>query len=267
MLNSDLTRHAGKYYGKYPGIVEKDPQPDVMGRIRITVPTVLGETSVVRARPCLPYGHFFVPAPESRIWVEFEAGDTRYPIWVGVWYPDGTAPEEVRQEPQTHRVIKTSTGHTIEISDEEGEEKVIIRHKENSFVALQPDGSVIVSNKNGANLFMNTEGGQTTLTGEQGHLVTMTEDALVLVNDAGSVFELKGDTASVLAGKVVASGTTVALGAGAIEPTVMGTAFKTLWNLVMTHTHATAVGPSGPPVPPILPLIDGEHLTSSVVVK
>lgn len=267
MLNSDLSRHVGKYYGKYAGIVAADPQPDAMGRIRITVPGVLGESSIVRARPCLPYGHFFIPAPEARIWVEFEGGDTRYPIWVGVWYPEGTAPAEVQDQPQTHRVIQTPKGHTIEISDEDGAEKVIIRHGEDSFIAFQPDGSVVISNKNGANLFLNAEGGQTTLTGEHGHLVTMTEDALVLVNDAGSVFELKGDTATVLAAKVVASGTTVALGANAAEPTIMGTAFKTLWQLVVAHTHPTAMGPSGPPTPPILPLVEGVHLTSSVVVK
>lgn len=267
MLNSDLNRHIGKYYGKYAGIVATDPQPDALGRIRITVPGVLGETSIVRARPCMPSNHFFTPAPETRIWVEFEGGDTRYPIWVGVWYPEGSAPEEVREKPQTHRVIQTPKGHTIEISDEDDKEKVVIRHKEDAFISLQSDGSVIISNKNGAHLYLNAEGEQTTLTGEQGHLVTMTKDALVLVNDAGSVFELKGDTATVLAGKVVASGTTVALGANAAEPTIMGTAFKALWQLVATHTHPTAMGPSGTAVPPIMPLVDGVHLTSSVVVK
>jgi hypothetical protein len=267
MLTTDLSRHVGKFYGKYPGIVAEDPQPDALGRIRVTVPSVLGEATLVRARPCMPYGHFFVPAPLTRIWVEFEAGDTRYPIWVGVWYPEGSAPQEVRDEPQTQRVIQTPKGHTVEISDADDAEKIVIRHKEDSFVALQPDGSVLIGNKNGANLYLNAEGGQTTLTGENGHLVTMTSDAMVLANDAGSVLELKGDTVTVLAPNVVLSGTTVALGANAAEPTVMGTAFKTLWQLVVAHTHPTAMGPSGPATPPILPLVDGVHLTSSVVVK
>ena len=59
----------------------------------------------------------------------------------------------------------------------------------------------------------------------------------------------------------------MALGASASSPTIMGTAFKALWNLVVTHTHPTAVGPSGPATPPILPIVDEIHLTSSVVVK
>jgi len=267
MLTSDLTRHVGKYYGKYAGIVAEEPEPDTLGRIGVTVPGVLGATSIVRARPCLPYGHFFMPAPETRIWVEFEGGDTRYPLWVGCWYPDGTAPEEVQDEPQTHRVIQTPKGHTIQISDEDGEEKVVIKHGENNFVSLQPDGSVVVSNSNGANLFLDADGAQTTLTAEQGHMVTMGADGMLLVNDGGTTLEIKDDTVTVVAGTVNMAGTTVALGANAAEPTIMGTQFKTLWNLVMAHTHATAMGPSGPPTPPILPLIDGVHLTSSVVVK
>ena len=267
MEEHDLSRHAGKYYGKYAGHVASDSVPDARGRIRVVVPTIFGPTTAVWARPCLPWGHFTMPPPEAKIWVEFEAGDPDFPLWVGTYYPDGTAPAEAQDEPQTHRVIQMPSGHTIELSDAEGEEKIVIRHKDNAFVALQPDGSVIVANNSGANLFMNAEGGETTLMGEQGHLVTMTSDALSLVNKDGTVVELKGDTATVLAGKVNVSGTSVALGANAAEPTIMGTAFTQLWALVMAHTHPTAMGPSGPPTPPILALQPGVHLTSSVVVK
>jgi uncharacterized protein involved in type VI secretion and phage assembly len=267
MQEDDLTRHAGKYYGKYAGFVAKDSKPDARGRIKVVVPTIYGETTSVWAQPCLPWGHFTMPPPAAKIWVEFEAGDPDFPLWVGTYYPDGTAPAEAQAQPQTHRVIQMPSGHTIELSDEEGAEKIVIRHKDNAFVALEADGSVIVSNKQGANLFMNAKGGETTLMGEQGHLVTMSKDAMSLINKEGTVVELKGDTATVLAGNVSISGTSVALGAQAMEPTILGTAFTQLWTLVMTHTHPTAMGPSGPPTPPILPLQPGVHLTSSVVVK
>lgn len=267
MHEDDLNRHAGKFYGKYAGFVAKDSVPDIRGRVKVVVPTVFGETTSVWARPCLPWGHFTLPPPEARIWVEFEAGDPEFPLWVGTYYPEGSAPEEAQAEPQSHRVIQMPSGHTIELSDEDGAEKIVIRHKDNAFVALQPDGSVVLSNNKGANLFMNAEGGETTLMGEQGHLVTMTADAMSLVNKDGSVVELKGDTATVLAGNVNLSGSTVALGVDAAEPTIMGTAFSQLWKLVIAHTHATAMGPSGPPVPPIPDLLPGVHLTSSVVVK
>lgn len=270
MLHGDLQRHVGKYYGKYSGVVVDNEDTEFRGRIKVRVETVFGPKDVVQARPCFASGHFFVPDVDALVWVEFEAGDCRYPLWVGTWYPvDGTPPEG-RASPPTHRVIHTPSGHVVELSDEPGEEKVVIRHKSNAFVALQKDGSVVVSNEKGSHLFLNADGGEATLMSQHGHLLTMTGDALSLVNDAGTVIELKGDTASVLAKNVVVSGTSVALGANASDPTLMGNAFNALWNAVMLHTHPTAMGPSGPPGPPgppILPLLPGVHLTSSVVVK
>lgn len=266
MIPHDLRRHAGKYYGKYSGIVVDNADPDHRGRIMVRVDSVFGPDEAVRARPCLPAGHFFVPDPETRVWVEFEAGDTRFPIWVGTWYPAGATPPEAQADPPTHRVIHTPSGHVVELSDEPDEEKIVLRHKTDSFVAIQPDGSVVVSNQDGSHLFLNADADEVTLMSQHGHLVTMTADALTAVNADGTVVELKGDTATVLAGKIVLSGTSVAAGAGASDPTIMGNAFKALWTALMAHTHPTAMGPSGPPVG-ILPLIDGVHLTSSLVVK
>jgi hypothetical protein len=268
MLSNDLTRHVGKYYGKYAGIVADDPAPDAQGTILVVVPGVINAVTPVRARPCLPFGHFFIPAPATRIWVEFEGGNTNYPLWVGVWYPQDTAPQEVRSQPQTHRVIQTPKGHTIELSDEDDAEKIIIRHKDNSFIALQADGSVLVSNKQGAFLFLNADNGETTLTSKQGHLVSMNDQGMMLVNDGGAVIELKGTTVTVLAENIAMGGTNVALGANATDPTIMGNAFKIFWALVQNHVHPTAMGPSGPsPMLMPLELMPGVHLTSSVTVK
>lgn len=267
MLSSDLSRHVGKYYGKYPGIVAEDPAPDAQGTIMVEIPGFTEGGGPVRARPCLPYAHFFVPPAGARIWIEFEGGDRGFPLWVGAWFPRDTAPEEVRAQPQTHRVIQTPKGHTIELSDEDDAEKVVLRHKDNGFVALQADGSILVSNKKGAFVFLNADNGQTTIASEQGHLFTMSDSGVVIVNDKGTVVELKDKTATLLAENIVASGTNVALGAQAMEPTIMGTAFNALWNLVISHVHPTAMGPSGPATPPILPLMPGVHLTSSVTVK
>ena len=270
MYSSDLQRHVGKYYGKYSGVVVDNADAEQRGNLRVRVDSVFGPNVVVSARPCFASGHFFVPDAEARIWVEFEAGDCRYPIWVGTWYPTDATPPDAQVSPPTHRVIHTPSGHVVELSDESGAERVVLRHRTNAFVALEPDGSVIVSNPNGANLYLNADGKEATLTGQQGHLLSMTEHALLLVNDGGSVVELKGDTASILASKVVLSGTTVADGANATDPTIMGTAFQSLWQALMLHTHPTGMGPSGPPGPPgppILPLMPGVHLTSSLVVK
>ncbi|MES2055444.1 MAG: phage baseplate assembly protein V, partial [Pseudomonadota bacterium] len=205
---SDMMRHADKYYGKYSGTVSDNSDADQRGAVMVTVPAIFGAEASVRARPCLPFGHFFIPDIGTPVWVEFEGGDTNYPIWVGVWWAKDKTPEEARKSPPTHRVIQTKSGHTIELSDEEGAEKLVVRNGKNAFLALQPDGSVVVSNKSGANLFLNADGKETTLMSEQGHLLTMTKDALVLVNDGGTVVELKGTTATILAKTISLGGTT-----------------------------------------------------------
>jgi len=230
LIPRDLQRHVGKFYGKYSGIVVDHADPDQRGHLMVRVDTIFGPDTVVRARPCFPSNVFFVPDPDARVWVEFEAGDPRCPIWVGTWYPDGATPDEVRVDPPTHRVIHTAYGHRIELSDESGKEQIVIRH-----------------------------GGK--------QVLTMSGDGVVIENDGGSVVELKGGTATVKATNIVLDGTTVEAGAHANDPTIMGNAFKSLWNIVSTHTHPSAMGPTGPPVPVILPLLDGVHLTTTLKVK
>ena len=264
---SDMMRHADKYYGKYSGTVTDNTDAEQRGCVMVVVPAIFGAESSVRARPCLPFGHFFIPDVGTPVWVEFEGGDTGYPIWVGTWWAKDTVPENARKSPPTHRIIQTKSGHTIELSDEDGAEKLVVRNGKDAFIALQPDGSVIVSNRSGANLFLNADGQEATLMSEQGHLLTMTKDALVLMNDGGTSVELKGTTATILAKTIALGGTTVAVGAGATDPTIMGTAFSLLWNLLATHTHPTAMGPTLTALPPILPLQPGVHLTSATVVK
>ncbi len=265
--SSDLHRHADKYYGKYSGTVTDNADTDLRGCVMVEVPAMFGAGNSVRARPCLPFGHFFVPDIGTLVWVEFEGGNTDYPIWVGTWWAKDATPKEAQKNPPTHRVIQTKSGHMIELSDEDGAEKLVIRNGRNAFVALQPDGSVVVSNAAGSNLFLNADGQEATLMSQQGHLLTMTKDALVLMNDGGASVELKGTTATILAKTISLGGTTVAVGSGATDPTIMGNAFSMMWGLLASHVHPTAMGPSGTALPPILPLQPGVHLTSATVVK
>src|SRR5436309_3371122 len=145
-IPAELERHAGKYYGKYSGEVTDNVDPQQLGRIKVRVPSVFGLDLEVMARPCMPYGHFFIPHVGCKVWVEFEAGDPNFPLWVGAWYPSGGPPAEAAQTPPDNRVIQTPSGHTIEIQDKSGEEKITIRHKLNSFIAIDKDGSVIIGN-------------------------------------------------------------------------------------------------------------------------
>ncbi|MFP4598060.1 MAG: phage baseplate assembly protein V [Persicimonas sp.] len=86
-----------KFYGKYRGKVEDNVDPLQMGRLRVSVPAVLGDGNVGWAMPCVAYagpgvGSFALPPVGANVWVEFEAGDPDRPIWAGCFWAEGEAP-------------------------------------------------------------------------------------------------------------------------------------------------------------------------------
>ena len=77
-----------KFYGKYRGTVINNVDPLGKGRLLVQVPAVLGVGISSWAMPCVPVagiqtGMYLVPLPQAGVWIEFEAGDPDYPIWVG----------------------------------------------------------------------------------------------------------------------------------------------------------------------------------------
>jgi hypothetical protein len=82
--------------------------------LNLEVPALLGNDVVTGwATPCVPYGgasdQGFVTIPEvdAGVWVEFEAGDLEFPIWVGTFWskPGGATelpkPVDVQSPPTT----------------------------------------------------------------------------------------------------------------------------------------------------------------------
>lgn len=88
-----------QYFGKYRGSVQSNVDPQLMGRVQVSVPAVLGDGQLSWAMPCAPYagngvGLFAIPPNGANVWVEFEAGDPDYPIWSGCFWGTGEAPAQ-----------------------------------------------------------------------------------------------------------------------------------------------------------------------------
>lgn len=84
---------AGRYFGKYRGRVVDNEDPLKRGSLQVLVPAVLGDKPLW-ALPCSPYagpqlGFFALPPVGASVWIEFEAGQPGYPIWVGGFWQDG----------------------------------------------------------------------------------------------------------------------------------------------------------------------------------
>jgi uncharacterized protein involved in type VI secretion and phage assembly len=254
-LGLEDNRHRGRYYGKYSGVVIDDNDPDKVGRLQVSVPAVWAGAEPLWARPCFPAGHFFTPVIGSKVWVEFEAGDPQFPIWVGVWYPTDSVPAEARLAPPTSRVIKTASGHTVEFADKDGEESILIRHKGNAFISIDKKGSVVVGNASGSVVYLNSDQHEASVISEQGHRVVLSGDGMALTHNDGSFVDLRSDKVTVsasakvqvMANEVAVTGGAVSLGSAPQFGVVIdGPAFEAF----LLHVHPSAMGPTGPPAPP-----------------
>lgn len=108
-----------QFFGKYRSKVENNVDPLQQGRVQVSVPAVFGEGRLSWAMPCVPYagpgvGFFAVPPIGANAWVEFEGGDTDYPILSGCFWGVGEAPAKPALA-QT-KVLKTE-GITLTLSD------------------------------------------------------------------------------------------------------------------------------------------------------
>lgn len=257
--SSDLDRHRGRWYGKYSGVVVDDDDPDKLGRLKVNVAAVWRGADPMWARPCFPPGHFFTPPVGAHVWVEFEAGDPGYPLWVGVWFPQDDVPAEAALEPPTSRVIQTPSGHTVEFADEDGKEKILVRHKADAFLSIDENGSVVVGNATGSLVYLNSKDAEVAVVSEQGHRVTMSGDGLTMTHNDGSFVDVRSDSVTVnAASKVQVMGNQVAVTGGAVSlgsgPPQYGVVLDSVaFELFLKHVHPSAMGPTGPPTPPVPP--------------
>jgi uncharacterized protein involved in type VI secretion and phage assembly len=157
-----------KYYGKYRGTVVNNKDKKKLGRMIVTVPDLLKNKETGWAFPCFPYGgikdtgFFAVPEEGSNVWVEFEGGDLSYPIWTGTWLsePSGTTetPVEAQSTEPNVKVLKTKSGHKIEMHDKEGDEKIVIANKDGSIIKMDSQGTEISSNGGSSLIKLDAEG-------------------------------------------------------------------------------------------------------------
>ena len=119
----DLLRN--RYLGKYRGELVDNNDPTQRGRLKVRVPSVLGELDMW-AMPCAPYagegvGLYSLPESGTGVWVEFEGGDLSYPIWTGFFWADGQLPQDETGEQANHdlKIWRTQEGLLLAFSDQE----------------------------------------------------------------------------------------------------------------------------------------------------
>jgi uncharacterized protein involved in type VI secretion and phage assembly len=118
----------GPFYGKYRGVVSDNNDPNNIGRIRARVADVFGDQESGWAMPAAPYagrqvGLYLIPPTNASVWIEFEHGDSDYPIWSGCFWADGEVP--VNPVTPDKKVLKTDSA-TVTLDDSAGASSVTI---------------------------------------------------------------------------------------------------------------------------------------------
>ena len=166
MMNDITEVMEGRFFGKYRGVVKSNQDPTNRGRLEVLVPIVMNQEPIW-AMPCVPYagdnmGIYTMPEPGAGVWVEFEAGDPSYPIWVGCYWADDQVPQNQQGTAATPplKIIRSQQGLIVTLDDQQQ--------------------AIAVSDKNGNNIItIQVKQGKVTVKGAQKVVVEAPQIELV----------------------------------------------------------------------------------------
>jgi len=139
-----------RYYSIYKAEVSSNEDPKGLGRLQLVIPQIYGKDVSYKywAKPRGLYsgknkGSFIIPDKGDNIWVEFEGGDPKYPVWSYGFWSDGEVPEGATVGNKT---IQTGTGHKIELDDDKGLIRITVAEKEFSVTISESGISIVADN-------------------------------------------------------------------------------------------------------------------------
>ncbi|MDC1161804.1 phage baseplate assembly protein V [Tenacibaculum sp.] len=122
--------------------VKENADPDSLGRIKVQFPWQEEENEMTPwIRIVSPHGgankgFHFIPEIDEKVLIGFEGGNAERPYMLGVLYTSNAKPEEFATETNDAKIIRTRSGHTIELNDTDGEEKINIYDNEGSIITF-----------------------------------------------------------------------------------------------------------------------------------
>ena len=149
-----------QFIGKYRGTVVNNQDPQNMGRLAVQVPDVSNLQTSTWALPAAHFaggqsGFYSVPPVGANVWVEFEQGNSDYPIWSGCfWGSGGEVPTQATSAPPgVQSIVLQSVGQsTLMISDVSGASGgILLQHSSGASIAIN-DAGITISNGQGATI-------------------------------------------------------------------------------------------------------------------
>lgn len=138
-----------RYYGIYRGIIVDNEDPEQLGRLIVKVPQVYADeipnywawSKGMFAGKGI--GFFAIPNVGDGVWISFENGDPRYPVWEYGWFGSDDTPEDAKRTPPTNMIWQSTVGHKIELDDKN--ELIRITDKHGHIIEMNSEGISQVS--------------------------------------------------------------------------------------------------------------------------
>jgi len=157
----------GRYYSSYQAFVVDNDDPEKLGRVKIVIPIVdsIDKTGVWAYNKGTwggkDYGFNLLPQNGDMVWVEFEHGDVRHPIWTFTSYGTDERPEEF-DSPNKYG-FKTPAGNIIIIDDTEELESILVKHSNSKeYIKLVKDKLTL----EGVQIYLGVNGDEKAVMGE-----------------------------------------------------------------------------------------------------
>ncbi len=157
---------AQRLYGVVVGLVTNNQDPDKWGRVKVKFPWLSDQDESNWARMATPMagksrGFYFLPEVDDEVLVVFEQGDVRFPYVIGVlWNGKDLPPIDNGDGKNNLRMIKSRSGHIIQLNDEDGKEMIEIIDKStknsikidtaNNMISLTSDQDITLSAPKGS---------------------------------------------------------------------------------------------------------------------
>jgi uncharacterized protein involved in type VI secretion and phage assembly len=155
------------FIGKFRATVSDNQDPNGLGRVKVKAPDVYGDEESGWALPASPYtgngvGLFLIPPTGASVWVEFEHGDSEFPIWAGgFWSSASEVPVTPGLQQTLKKVLKTETA-TFTLDDTDGVGGVTIETKDGMKIKMS---AKVIEISNGLNAVVKLEGPKVSING------------------------------------------------------------------------------------------------------
>ena len=150
---SEQGSRAGRIYGVVIGLVTNNKDPEKLGRVKVKFPWLSDVDESGWARIAAPMagkqrGLFFLPEVDDEVLVAFEHGDPRVPYVLAAMWNGKDAPPLTNDDGKNNvRMIKSRSGHTVKLNDEDGKEtiEIVDKSQKNSIVIDTSKNTITVT--------------------------------------------------------------------------------------------------------------------------